>query len=388
MRRADLWIPAGHASPQAGTGIARMAPSTPDLQLQADDEDHRRDGSVPANENEDDPPRAAAARWALRLRHPLSDIERKQLDAWLGANPQHSAALSGMQETLSALASLPDASVLRLRGGEPGGVVRVGPPPPMARHQPRRRLALAAGLVLALGSTWWTWTDLQSPSTEQVTHESPVGEQLKVALIDGSEMWLDSGTRAHVRFDRQLRAVRIDAGQAMFSVRPDATRPFAVTLPDLGVTVVGTRFAVRRLAGEGDALTSSVAVEEGRVRVAPAVSSTSEVDSGSGVLLTAGQSISTSPSGQLQPVAPVTATSVAAWREGRLEFRDTPLGLALAEFERYGPTGLRITDPAVARLRVAGSFQLRGARQFAEALPQWLPVRLEQRGNVTEIVAR
>jgi transmembrane sensor len=368
--------------------MARMAPSTPNLQFQTDGEDHRRDGCVPANESEDVPIQAAAARWALRLQHPLSDTERKQFDDWLRADPRHADALNDMQETLSALANLPDAAVHRLRNNASGSVSRGAPPPAMSRPQARRRVAMAAGLVLAMGSAWWTWSDLQHPSTEQVAYEAPVGEQLRVALSDGSEMWLDSGTRAQVRYDRRRREVRIDGGQAMFAVRSDAARPFAVALPDVGITVVGTRFAVRRLPGEGGALISTVAVEEGRVRVAPAASgdSMSGADPGGGVLLSAGQSVSTSPSGQLQAPSPVAA--VAAWREGRLEFRDTPLGLALAEFERYGPTGLRITDPGVARLRVAGSFQLRGARQFAEALPQLLPVRLEARGHVTEIVAR
>ena len=43
-------------------------------------------------------------------------------------------------------------------------------------------------------------------------------------------------------------------------------------------------------------------------------------------------------------------------------------------------------DPAVAAMRVGGSFDLREASSFAQALPLLLPVRLKSAGGVTEIV--
>ena len=39
-------------------------------------------------------------------------------------------------------------------------------------------------------------------------------------------------------------------------------------------------------------------------------------------------------------------------------------------------------------LPVGGSYSLRQWQRFAETLPQVLPVRLMQRGEVTEVVAR
>jgi transmembrane sensor len=64
------------------------------------------------------------------------------------------------------------------------------------------------------------------------------------------------------------------------------------------------------------------------------------------------------------------------------------LAQALAEFERYGPTGIVVRDPAVASLPVGGSYGVLQVQRFADSLPQTLPVRLVRRGDVLEVVAR
>jgi transmembrane sensor len=92
--------------------------------------------------------------------------------------------------------------------------------------------------------------------------------------------------------------------------------------------------------------------------------------------------------GRLQPVITLLGGSVAAWQQGRLSFTATPLAEALAEFERYGDTGLVIRDPAVAAMPIGGSYNVREFQRFAEALPQVLPVRLERRGSAIEVVRR
>ncbi|WP_208508581.1 hypothetical protein [Variovorax paradoxus] len=86
-------------------------------------------------------------------------------------------------------------------------------------------------------------------------------------------------------------------------------------------------------------------------------------------------------------MAAVPGEGIAPWREHRLSFVDTPLARALAELERYGSTGLVVNDPAVAALRLTGTFDPRDPRTLRRALPSALPVRLKQAGAVTELVA-
>ena len=103
--------------------------------------------------------------------------------------------------------------------------------------------------------------------------------------------------------------------------------------------------------------------------------------------LVAGQQITVDAQGSLAPVQTVAAEGIAAWREHRISFVNTPLAQALAEFERYGNTGLSISDPAVAALRLSGTFDPSDTQTLRKVLPHALPVRLQQGAGGLEIRA-
>jgi transmembrane sensor len=155
------------------------------------------------------------------------------------------------------------------------------------------------------------------------------------------------------------------------------------------VTVVGTRFTVRHTSTGLEAGETRISVDEGRVRVGrdPAGPATMPAESGIAVELSAGQSVAVDAQGKVGAIAPLPPGGNAAWQQGRVSFDGVPLSQALAEFERYGTTGLVVRDPAVAAMPVGGSFQLRRLDGFTKALVEQLPVRLERRGTETEIVS-
>lgn len=368
-----------------------------------------------------DPLDIAAATWAARRRNGLDAHGDAALQDWLRADPRHAQALADMEETFGAVGQLPDGEVAALRTGLPGhasvhgapvGPTLLSPPPPSPslpsrlpgratppRQAGRRRLfpqaAFALTLALALGGGWLGWERWQHQPTFVQSFATARGQQLSVTLPDaasgGSTLQLDTATRLEARLYRGLREVRLADGQAMFTVHADPARPFHVQAGPLRITVVGTRFSVRHTSTGIDAGKTVVSVEEGRVRVSP-------LDPGEGgatalagqapVELSAGRMLVASQDGRLGPATPVAASAIAPWRGGRISFEHTPLQQALAEFERYGRTGLVVRDPAVAALPVGGSYSLRQFGQFARALPQILPVRLEPAGDITEIVAR
>ncbi|WP_349743386.1 FecR family protein [Roseateles cavernae] len=325
-----------------------------------------------------DPPLAEIERlalhWFVRCAGgtPLDAAERAALQAWLAADAAHAAALARWQGEWRSLDALPSAGVQRLRrqlAGECG----------TRRHEQRQRWAgaLLAGLLMAGSWLGWAWWQAPVFAQQFVTAR---GQQLEVSLPDGSQLRLDSGSRAEVALYRSRREVRLPEGQTVFEVKGDAARPFEVLAGPLRITVVGTRFAVRHtpgLPGHGGA---SVAVEEGRVQLSARQGPTLE--------LRAGQQIASDATGRLGPVSVVAAAGIAPWREHRLSVVDMPLSAVLAEFERYGPVPWVLRDPAVAALRVSGSFDLRRFETFGRVLPQVLAVRLREQGGVVEIVAR
>lgn len=326
------------------------------------------------------------------------------LQAWLAGHPARQAAYARWEADDRQLGALPAPAIDQLRrqlAADKAAAARAPAARPRAWWRNWQALvpqAALAAVVLATagGGSYLAWDHWQRQPLFAQDFSTGRGQQMDVQLPDGSRMRLDTATRVQVTLYRQRREVRLPEGQALFHVQGDAARPFDVLAGGVKVTVVGTRFSVRHTAGvPGDAAVR-VAVEEGRVRVAapatPAASGAADADAGragaGSVLLAAGQQVRADAEGRLGPVAPVAASGVAPWRDGRISLDDVPLAQALAEFERYGPTQLVVHDPAVAALRVTGTFEPRSLDSFRQALPKVLPVRLQPGpGAQTEIVA-
>jgi transmembrane sensor len=350
-----------------------------------------------------------AATWAARARNGLDARGQAELDAWLAERPDHHAAFEDMQDMFDRLRAVPADEVAALKArrspvsSQPRAPHSAGhfrsaraPISPRARRArgpgpgrfvPRLVAASAALSITLVG--WMGWEHWRSLPTYEKSLATARGQQLRTELPDGSGLVLDTATQLETRLYRHQREVRLREGQAFFSIAADAARPFHVVAGDVRVTVVGTRFTVRHTSTGLEAGETRISVDEGRVRVGrdPAGPATMPAESGIAVELSAGQSVAVDAQGKVGAIAPLPPGGNAAWQQGRVSFDGVPLSQALAEFERYGTTGLVVRDPAVAAMPVGGSFQLRRLDGFTKALVEQLPVRLERRGTETEIVS-
>ena len=359
---------------------------------------------------------AEALAWFTRTgRGPQADQDA-DLQAWLRVDPARRLAFERWQADWRTLDRLPLAGVEELRKqlatdkavvaacDAASELAATAPPsftPPRSAERRRWMRGLAAmapqaAVVLMMlsvsGGAYLGWDYWQHQPVYTQSFASQRGEQLDIQLPDGSRLRLDTATRIAVTLYRQRREVKLAEGQVVFQVQGDAARPFDVLAGPMQVTVVGTRFSVRHTAGISGDDGVRVAVEEGRVRVRralPAGKTARAVlaNDGHTIELLAGQQVTADIAGELAPVAAVGAAGIAPWRDGRITFDNTPLAQALAEFERYGQTGLVVRDPAVAGLRLTGTFDPQRLGNFLFALPKVLPVRLRADGVTTEIVA-
>ncbi len=121
--------------------------------------------------------------------------------------------------------------------------------------------AAAAVLVLAVAAVWFlrpaeTGTPLQIAATDSARQDT---------LGDGSVVSLNRRSALFVsrRFNRSERRMRLQ-GEAHFSVKPDAQKPFIVEVEDLEVQAVGTAFNVDDFTQQGKVV---VTVTEGKVQL-------------------------------------------------------------------------------------------------------------------------
>ncbi|WYX30882.1 FecR domain-containing protein [Achromobacter denitrificans] len=177
---------------------------------------------------------------------------------------------------------------------------------------------------------------------------------------------------------RHERVVELSHGEALFTVAPDANRPFRVRTRGGEVEVVGTVFTVSdRGAGV------SLAVEEGHVRFHPAPRDArwyTLARGGPALDLRANTAV-TWRDGEVEPVRPIDPDSVAAWRNGWLWFDNQRLDEALPAINAFRTQPLTASSPAVNALRLTGRFRSADADNAANVLEAILPLRAETRAN-------
>lgn len=162
------------------------------------------------------------------------------------------------------------------------------------------------------------------------TLTTPKGGQYKVALPDGTLVWLNaaSSIRYPTAFTDSKRTVELE-GEAYFEVakqqRGTKVVPFDVYLPHANSTVrvLGTHFNVQHYAEEPMWKTTLL---EGSVRVVHGA------DSG---MLKPNQTISWGGSGALQVQDDPEAGSSIAWTTNRFSFVGEPLRAVLREIARW-----------------------------------------------------
>lgn len=306
-----------------------------------------------------------AAEWLLKSEEPdWTDQDQSLLDQWLAQSDAHKAAY------------------WRLEHGW-RGADRVRALGPRTGAEPRRLdwlrhwqpFAAAASIIIvfaafaAVGLHPWAGSDVTAPPA---TFQTAIGGHKTVSLPDGSRVELNTATLIRAALDDRQRTVWLDRGEAYFEVTKNPERPFVVMAGPRKVTVLGTKFLVRRNGPQ-----VVVSVVEGRVRVdevGPSANKRSTTITTGNVALGEGSMtlVKASSSEQVQ--------EQLAWRMGTLFFDSTSLSNAAAEFNRYNRKQLVIEDPKARDIRIGGSFDAKNVDAFARLLKDayGLKVRSDQ----------
>lgn len=319
--------------------------------------------------------RVQASEWIARLNaDDASADDRARFEAWRAAHPRNARAYEELTATWQRFA----------RAGRTVRAVSFGTAMEHASTAPRRRPwlrpAMAAVVaVLAIGLGWW---GMQPPTA---SFETGIGEHASIALPDGSRLELNSNSAVRVEYGDAARVIRLERGEAFFTVAHAPERPFWVVAERTWIRAVGTAFNVHRRANG-----VRVTVSEGRVKVGAVgireAPSDAVLDKVAVSLLAAGQQVDLQgPHARVRALPASDIDHAVSWRSGTIYFEDRPLGEVIDEMGRYTPLKIEVGTRAQA-ITIGGTFQTNP--QGAEALLAMLEdglglqVRRDQRQRV------
>ncbi len=282
-----------------------------------------------------------AARWTSRLDGgELSAADRLALHAWLDEDPAHRAAFEHYQmicdDTAEAIPALAQVSPV------------ARPDQAAARRWPVW-IPAVAGLAAALAIAA-VWIVPYIRDTQKVA--TIAAQRSTLALPDGSRTDLNARTALFTDFRHGRRFVRLEKGEAFFSVAKDTTHPFSVETPGGTVRVTGTQFNVR-LAPDGH---PEVTLLEGSVEIQNSLAH---------LMLKPGQQLSAA--GELRTLSARDLDRTTAWREGRIVLNGLTLAEAAEQFAAFHGKRIEVA-PELAARQMGGSYALDDLPGFLDAL--------------------
>ena len=305
----------------------------------------------------EDPLIEEALRWFVLLRdHSHDESDRRAFERWRAADTAHEAAWQRAHEVWAR------ADLLEpVYGGSKSAVVTpfrdtARRPRPLGR---RRWMQAAAAAAIAAPAAY-----LISRPDLWADHRTAAGERRIVNLADGSTAELAGGSALSVSFGKDARQLRLVAGEAFFTVAPDATRPFIVEAGEGRTRALGTAFDVK-LSGES----VTVTVMEHRVEVSTSPDRKVELGQGEQVRYVARD---------LHAPHPADMRIAGAWRHDRLVFQDAPLGEVVADLERSRGGRIVLTDSRLRALPVTAVFDARQADVALTTIAGILPITLHR----------
>ena len=327
-----------------------------------------------------------AAQWIMRLdnRDVAEDVSA-EYQRWLALSPQHQEAIERLQGCWDSLSSLGDSAVdIDPKLTRPTLMERAG-------LEVEHRLygaAAAACLVVVLFTT-----TLPSFSPQQElfqAHQTDIGGQKTVALIDNSNITLNTETTLEVHYTQSERGVELLHGEAYFEVDSEDDRPFIVHSGDKTITAVGTAFSVR-----SDSTGVQVIVTEGKVAVAtgsaenPAiVKSADNTSSTTEATLIAGErALIEETVEKINVLNDSEIDTQLSWRSGLLTFYGEPLSEVINDVSRYTRFNIILEDPELNDKRFGGVFKIGNVDSLFEAIERSLDVQIVRIGNTVYVRA-
>lgn len=187
-----------------------------------------------------------------------------------------------------------------------------------------------------------------SPAMDQLV--VPFGKQSKIVLADGTEVWLNAGSRLVYpsSFVQGRHKVQLQ-GEAFFKVRKDKSKPFIVETNNSSIKVLGTSFNVKAYPDEK---IEETVLAEGSISLNPG-----KTVLGKDILLKPEQRVVIGADHSYS-ISKVNAHDYTSWIEGLFVFNDEPLPSVLKRISRFYNLKIKWIDDAENR-KISGKLDLK-----------------------------
>jgi ferric-dicitrate binding protein FerR (iron transport regulator) len=312
---------------------------------------------------------------AGKLHHELDEQEKQELEKLIQSG-EGRATLKRSQEIYSALIN---ASRLR-NSNKDGSWHAIHKKIRLARiyQMTNQFVKIAAVVILAfllgnLYSEHFQKQDIQYTEIEVMN-----GQTSHLFLFDGTEVWLNSGTRFKYpnRFNDTERKVYID-GEAYFKVKPNKL-PFKVETGRLEVEVLGTAFNV--LAYQDEAVHSVVLVE-GSVQL--------NNPDGKKIGVMAPGQIATQTAGNQITLDNTDLYLHTSWKDGKVTFSGEQLADIAKKMERWYNVEIHFEMSSLENYQFSGTIlRNKPIDQTLKALELLAPVHFnyQTRANMKDLI--
>lgn len=298
-----------------------------------------------------------AVEWLVELQAADHDeATHEAFQRWLAAHPDHKLAWQHIETVNTRFNGL--ASPL-------GSAVAKAVLTPR-RSLKRRQIIKTLVVILFAGSTGW-WADEKIPwrawTADERTH---IGQRRNITLADGSRVVLNTDTAINIRFTANERRLQLVRGEILVTTNQDSAsvvRPFIVETAQSELRPLGTRFTIHQ-----QTTSNRLSVFEGAVEIRL------RQDINYRHIVQVGEQVDFSNQG-IHEIHPADDTSTA-WSNGMIIASSMRLADFLAELDRHRPGKLNC-DPAVADLRVSGTYPLTDPEDILDALQTTLPVKIQ-----------
>ncbi|NSL89567.1 DUF4974 domain-containing protein [Chitinophaga sp. Mgbs1] len=319
--------------------------------------------------------------------------EQEQLKHWLEASPDNRLHFQQLRDAWLAAGTS--------RGYDEAAawhtLQRQLATPAIRRWKPLLRMAASWALPFLLGGgIVFSWLAFRknTGNSGMVTVTSPKGATTRIELADGTEVWLNAGSRLQyaASYNMQAREVQLE-GEAFFKVQTNPRKPFTVKAADLKILALGTSFNVKAYPEDKDVVTTLV---EGAVKIdgsGAAIPFDMMMKPHQNVVYRKPESVNrkASPAGNPAMPEPVVSKQISdteiytAWKDGSWIVTGQALEELAVTMERRFNVNVVFNDEELKAYRFSGTFRQETLEQILNILKLTAPLSYSIEGGTVTL---